>query len=135
MGAPARPTMPVGGPACDDSEMAEPALPPVQCSTGPFWTFALEHAMDALAEAGFTDIELMVTRDPRTQEPDLPLKLAEERGLKIASIHAPFLVITKSVWGLDPVEKIRRGAEFCRAVGADSMIVHPPYLWERDYAA
>jgi sugar phosphate isomerase/epimerase len=115
--------------------MAEPTLPPVQCSTGPFWTFALERAMDALADAGFTDIELMVTRDPRTQEPELPLKLAEERGLKIASIHAPFLVITKSVWGLDPIGKIKRGADFCRAVGADSMIVHPPYLWERDYAA
>ena len=90
--------------------------------------------MDALAEAGFTEIELMVTRDPRTQEPELPLRLATERGLKIASVHGPFLVITKTVWGTDPVEKIRRGADFCRAVGADSMIVHPPYLWERDYA-
>lgn len=107
---------------------------PVQCSTGPFWAFELERGMDALAEAGFTEIELMVTRDPRTQEPEIPLRIAEERGLKIASVHAPFLVITKTVWGTDPLEKIRRGAEFCRAVGADSMIVHPPYLWERDYA-
>ena len=116
--------------------MHAPAGPPrpVQCSTGPFWAFELERSMDALAEAGFTEIELMVTRDPRTQEPELPLRLATERGLKIASVHGPFLVITKTVWGTDPLQKIRRGAEFCRAVGADSMIVHPPYLWERDYA-
>lgn len=111
-----------------------PSNPSVQCSTGPFWAFELEAAMDALAEAGFKDIELMVTRDPATQEPDLPLKLATERGLRIASIHGPFLVITKSVWGMEPIEKIRRGAEMCKAVGATSYVVHPPYLWERDYA-
>ena len=113
---------------------ANGSLPRIQCSTGPFWAYELEIAMDALAEAGFTDIELMVTRDPRTQVPEIPLRLAEERGLHIASIHGPFLVITKSVWGLDPVEKINRGIEMCQAVGADSLIVHPPYLWERNYA-
>ncbi len=113
--------------------MASPH-PPVQCSTGPFWAFELERAMDLLAEAGYSEVELMVTRDPRTQEPDIPLRIASERGLKIASVHAPFLVITKTVWGADPIRKIERGAEFCTAVGATSMIVHPPYLWERDYA-
>lgn len=108
--------------------------PVVQCSTGPFWAFDVERAFDALAEAGFEEIELMVTRDPKTQEPDLPLRLATERGLRIASVHGPFLVITKTVWGPDPLEKIRRGIEMCKAVGATTYIVHPPYLWERDYA-
>lgn len=108
--------------------------PTVQCSTGPFWAFELERAFDALAEAGFEQIELMVTRDPRTQDPEIPLRLAEERGLKIASLHGPFLVITKTIWGIDPIAKIQRGAEMCRALGAGSMIVHPPYLWELDYA-
>ena len=111
-----------------------PVLPAIQCSTGPFWAYELERAMDALAEAGFRDIELMVTRDPRTQEPDLPGRLARERGLTIASIHAPFLVLTKTVWGTDPLGKIRRGTEMCSALGCSSMIVHPPYLWEREYA-
>jgi sugar phosphate isomerase/epimerase len=112
---------------------AAPATPSIQCSTGPFWAFELEAAMDALAEAGFSSIELMVTRDPRTQEPDIPLRLAEERGLTIASIHAPFLVVTKTVWGLDPLAKIRRGTEMCQALGCASMVVHPPYAWEREY--
>ncbi len=113
--------------------MASVAAVQVQCSTGPFWAFDLEQAMDALADAGFTAIELMVTRDPRTQEPEIPLRLAHERGLDITSVHAPFLVITKSVWGLDPLGKIRRGAEMCRAVGARTMVVHPPYFWEREF--
>ncbi|MDQ3878225.1 MAG: sugar phosphate isomerase/epimerase [Actinomycetota bacterium] len=109
--------------------------PVIQCSTGPFWTFELENAMAILADAGFTEIELMVTRDPRTQVPDIPLKIADKRGLRIKSVHGPFLVISKNVWGLDPLGKIRRGIEMCREVGADSFIVHPPYLWERRYAA
>ena len=107
---------------------------PIQCSTGPFWAYELEQAMDALAEAGFSEIEIMVTRDPKTHDAEIPLRLAEERGLRIASVHGPFLVITKSVWGLDPLEKIRRGVEMCKALGARTLIVHPPYLWEREYA-
>jgi len=115
--------------------MAATKLPPIQCSTGLFWAFELERAMDAIAEAGFTEIELMVTRDTKTHEPELPLKLAQERGLRIASIHGPFLVITKSVWGMDPIGKIERGIEMCQAVGANTLVVHPPFLWERAYAS
>ncbi|MDQ3958171.1 MAG: sugar phosphate isomerase/epimerase [Actinomycetota bacterium] len=107
--------------------------PTIQCSTGPFWAFELEIAMDCLAEAGFQDVELMVTRDPRTQDPEIPRRVAEERGLRIAAVHGPFLAITKNVWGLDPIGKIARGAEMCRVLGAQTMIVHPPYFWERAY--
>ncbi|MDQ4058947.1 MAG: sugar phosphate isomerase/epimerase [Actinomycetota bacterium] len=114
--------------------MVATGIAPVQCSTGPFWAFELERAMDAIAEAGFTEIELMVTRDTKTHEPDLPLKLAQERGLRIASIHGPFLVVTKSVWGMDPIGKIERGIEMCESVGAEILVVHPPFLWERAYA-
>jgi sugar phosphate isomerase/epimerase len=106
----------------------------IQCSTGPFWPFELEVAFDTVAEAGFRDIELMVTRDPKTQDAEIAGDLARERGLRIRAVHGPFLVITKSVWGLDPIEKVRRGIEMCRAVGADVYIVHPPYLWEREFA-
>jgi sugar phosphate isomerase/epimerase len=35
---------------------------------------------------------------------------------------------------MEPIEKIRRGIEMCKEVGATSYVVHPPYLWERDYA-
>ncbi|HYY44940.1 MAG TPA: sugar phosphate isomerase/epimerase family protein [Actinomycetota bacterium] len=106
----------------------------LQCSLGTFWAYEIEEAMDAAAQAGFKEVELMVTRDPATQEPDLPLRLARERGLRIASVHGPFLFVTKSVWGFDPIEKIKRGTEMCRALGAETLIVHPPFLWENDYA-
>jgi sugar phosphate isomerase/epimerase len=107
---------------------------PVQCSTGPFWAFDLDDALGHIADAGFTEVELMVTRDRRTQEPELPARLAAERGLKIASVHGPFLAITKTVWGTNPMGKIRRGIEMCRELGATTYIVHPPFLWERSFA-
>jgi sugar phosphate isomerase/epimerase len=106
----------------------------VQCSTGPFWALGLTETFDIIAEAGFKDVELMVTRDLETQSPEIPLELAKERGLRIASVHGPFLVLTKSVWGQEPLEKIRRGTEMCAAFGASTLIVHPPYLWEQQYA-
>jgi sugar phosphate isomerase/epimerase len=106
----------------------------VQCSTGPFWAFELERALDYLAEAGFESIELMVTRDPSTQEPDVPLRLASERGLRIGSVHGPFLLISKTVWGVNSMNKVERGVELCRALGASTYVVHPPYLWEREFA-
>ncbi|MBA2272411.1 MAG: sugar phosphate isomerase/epimerase [Actinobacteria bacterium] len=116
------------------SYQPDPApLPVIQCSTGPLWALGLEAALDVIAEAGFTQIELMVTRDPSTQSPELPRRLAEERGLRIAALHAPFLIVTRSVWGWDPIEKIRRGAEMSAAVGATTMVVHPPLLWEAGY--
>jgi sugar phosphate isomerase/epimerase len=107
----------------------------LQCSTGTLWTLALEDALDAIAEAGFTDVELMVTRHPDTHEPAAPARLAAERGLRIATVHGPFLAITRSVWGTQPIEKIRRGLDMCRALGAALLVVHPPYLWEGEFAA
>lgn len=106
----------------------------IQCSTGPFWAFELEQAMDRIADAGFESIELMVTRDPSTQDPDVPLRLASERGLRIGSVHGPFLVISKTVWGINSMNKVRRGVELSRALGASTYVVHPPYLWEREFA-
>jgi sugar phosphate isomerase/epimerase len=108
--------------------------PLIQCSTGPFWTWALEAALDTIAEAGFSSIELMVTRDPHTQDPERVSGLARARGLDVATVHAPFLVLTRAVWGLDPVAKIRRGVEMCTEVGARILVVHPPLAWERGYA-
>jgi sugar phosphate isomerase/epimerase len=106
----------------------------LQCSTGPFWAFALEAALDAVVEAGFSSIELMVTRDVKTQEPEHVARLTSERGLRVASVHAPFLVLTRAVWGLNPITKTLRGAGMCKALGASTLIVHPPLAWEQSYA-
>ena len=116
--------------------MTSPGLPPpLQCSTGPFWAFELEQALDLVAEAGFEAVELMITRDPKTQDPETVGRLARERSLRVDSVHGPFLALTRTVWGLEARTKVRRGIEFCRTLGAGTLVVHPPLLWERDYAS
>jgi sugar phosphate isomerase/epimerase len=111
-----------------------PSPSAVQCSTGPLWALDLEVAFDVIAEAGFTDLELMVTRDRATQGPERPGELARARGLRIATVHGPFLALTRSVWGRDPRDKVTRGVRMCRALGATRLIVHPPLLWEGSFA-
>ena len=55
--------------------------------------------------------------------------------MPICAIHAPCLLFTQRVWGTDPWGKLERSAEMAEAVGADVVVVHPPFRWQKDYAA
>src|SRR5213076_1292502 len=93
------------GPGATTAVNTGPAL---LFSTAPFFRQPLRQAFRAIADAGFDAVEVMVTQDPATQEPDRLITLADEFGLSVAAIHAPFLLVTRRVWGTDPVEKIDR---------------------------
>src|SRR5439155_6341712 len=93
----------------------------------------LREAFSRIAEAGFGAAEVMVTRDPATQEGHLMSKLAQDLGLRVEAIHAPFLLIARSVWGTEPVGKIYRAIELAEDVGAGLVVIHPPYRWQSGY--
>ncbi len=59
--------------------------------------------------------------------------LADEFGLSVEAIHAPFLLITRNVWGSEPTGKIYRSVQLAEEVGASIVIVHPPYRWQVRY--
>jgi sugar phosphate isomerase/epimerase len=99
-------------------------------STAPFFRLPLRQAFRHIADAGFTSVEVMVTQDPHTQEPHLLAPLAAEFGLKVEAIHAPFLLITRRVWGSDPTGKIYRAAHLAEEIGAPLVVIHPPYRWQ-----
>jgi sugar phosphate isomerase/epimerase len=75
----------------------------------------------------------MVTRDPATQEGRSLRRLAAEHGLVIRAIHAPFLLLTRRVWGTDPVGKIYRAIELAEQADVPVVVVHPPYRWQSAY--
>lgn len=102
-------------------------------STAAFFQRPLREAFRALADAGYERVEVMVTKDPATQEPHLLRALAEEYELRIEAIHAPFLIITRRVFGTDPVGKIYRTVHLAEEVGAPLVVVHPPFRWQGDY--
>jgi len=99
-------------------------------STAAFFTRPLREAFRHIAEAGYAGVEVMVTKDPTTQEAHLLAPLAREHGLSIDAIHAPFLLMTRRVFGTEPVEKIYRSVHLAEDVGAPLVVIHPPYRWQ-----
>ncbi|HLB62771.1 MAG TPA: sugar phosphate isomerase/epimerase [Actinomycetota bacterium] len=111
-----------------------PSLSPrLLFSTAAFYGVPLRTAFRHIAEAGFGSVEVMVTKDPDSQEPERIRAHAEEFGLSVEAVHAPFLLVARRVWGTDPVEKIRRAVEVAEAVGARLVVAHPPYRWQVGY--
>jgi sugar phosphate isomerase/epimerase len=105
----------------------------VNLSTASFIREPLRTGLQAIAEAGYDGVEIMVTHDPATQEAHLIRDLAEEFGLRVPVIHAPFLLITRRVWTTDPIQKIYRAVQVAEAVGAGLVVVHPPYRWQMKF--
>ncbi len=113
--------------------MSDTPGPRLACSTASVLSRSLRSTFALFAQAGFTGIEIMVTKDPATQEPDTILELAEEYGMRIDAIHAPFLLVTRTVWGTDPAGKILRATQLADEVGAPIVVVHPAYRWQTGY--
>jgi sugar phosphate isomerase/epimerase len=44
------------------------------------------------------------------------------------------LLVTQRVWGSDPWGKLVRSRAVAERLGASTVVVHPPFRWQRDYA-
>ncbi len=103
-------------------------------STSSVYPLSTENAFRLAKAAHFDGIEIMVTVDPVTQDATALLALSARYDLPILSVHAPVLVFSQLVWGVDPVRKLEKSAELAVAVGANTVVVHPPFRWEPRYA-
>ena len=83
---------------------------------------------------GYDGIEVMVWTDAVSQDAGALRGLAEHYGVPVLSVHAPCLLVTQRVWSPDPWERLRRSAELAETLGAPTVVVHPPFTWQRDYA-
>lgn len=92
-------------------------------------------AFATAARLGYDAIEVMVWTDPVTQEPGALRALSELHALPIVSVHAPTLLLTQRVLGTDPWGKIDRSIDLALEVGAGIVVLHPPFRWQREYAA
>jgi sugar phosphate isomerase/epimerase len=102
-------------------------------STGPLFARPLDWALGVIMEAGYDGVELMVTQDPATQDAARIAAAAEREGAGVPAVHGPFLLLTRRVFGTDLTVKARRSIELAGELGADLMIVHPPFRWQRDF--
>ena len=86
------------------------------------------------AEHGYDGVELVVTHDPRSQTAAAVQGLVREFGVPVRSVHAPSYLLTQHVWGWRPLEKLSRAMEMAALLGARTVVTHPPFRWQRDYA-
>lgn len=107
---------------------------PIALSTASVYPESVESGFASAAELGYDGVELMVWTDPVSQNADAVAKLARRYGVPVLAVHAPCLLITQRVWGRDPVARLNRAVDTASELGARSVVVHPPFRWQRRYA-
>jgi sugar phosphate isomerase/epimerase len=107
---------------------------PVLLSTSSVFPEPTAAAFELAASLGYDGVEVMVWTDAVSQDGGALRGLAEHYALPVLSVHAPCLLVTQRVWSTDAWEKLRRSAELAESLGAQTVVVHPPFTWQRDYA-
>jgi sugar phosphate isomerase/epimerase len=93
------------------------------------------HAFGYASSIGYDAVEVMVGVDGLSQQTEAVRQLSVHHDMPISAIHAPCLLFTQRVWGTEPWGKLYRSAEMANAVGARTVVVHPPFRWQKEYAA
>ena len=91
-------------------------------------------AFELAALTGYDGVEVMVGMDTMSQDSTVLRNLVQHYQLPILSLHSPCLLVTQRVWGTDSWGKLDKAREVAELVGAMTVVVHPPFRWQREYA-
>jgi sugar phosphate isomerase/epimerase len=108
---------------------------PVLLSTSSCFPEPIAQAFEIAGMLGYDGLEVMVYTDPVSQDADAINGLVKKYGTSVRSIHAPCLLLTQRVWGREPWGKVTKSLDLAAAVGAEVVVLHPPFRWQREYAA
>lgn len=86
------------------------------------------------AEYRYDGVELMVNHERRSQSAESVKNLVQKHQVPVTAVHVPCLVITQPVWGWNPEVKLRKSVDLALEVGASTVVVHPPFRWQREFA-
>jgi sugar phosphate isomerase/epimerase len=106
----------------------------VALSTASVYPESTATAFEIASRLGYDGVEVMVWTDPVSQDPEALKRLSDYHGVPVLAVHAPCLIITARVWGTDPWQKLVRARRAAESLGASTVVVHPPFRWQRDYA-
>jgi len=109
--------------------------PTFALSTASVYPESVAHGFEYAARLGYDAVEVMVSIDPISQDIDKVRRLRDYHEVPVCAVHAPCLLITQRVWGTDPWVKLEMSAEMAHDLGADVVVVHPPFRWQKEYAA
>ncbi|ONI82777.1 hypothetical protein ALI22I_41010 [Saccharothrix sp. ALI-22-I] len=103
-------------------------------STAAVWPQPAGAGFEAAAELGYDGVEVMVWADPVSQDVRALDRLSKRTRMPVLAVHAPCLLISQRVWSPDPGERLRRSVQAASDLGARTVVLHPPFLWQRKYA-
>jgi len=106
----------------------------VALSTSSVYPLNCAAAFDLAERLGYDGVEVMVWTDPVSQEAGALQALSDLHDMPVVSIHAPTLLLTQRVWGPEAWPKVDKSIELATALGADTVVLHPPFRWQKDYA-
>ncbi|MFF1422697.1 sugar phosphate isomerase/epimerase family protein [Streptomyces sp. NPDC058280] len=118
--------------------MAEPVVrvpdAKVALSTASVYPESTATAFEIAARLGYDGVEVMVWTDPVSQDIEALRRLSDYHEVPILAVHAPCLLITQRVWSTDPWVKLKRARAAAERLGASTVVVHPPFRWQRQYS-
>ena len=106
----------------------------VLLSTASVYPERTSDAFVIAGQLGYDGVEVMVATDPASQDVDVLRRLSDHHQVRVRAVHAPCLLVTQRVWGRDPWAKLVKAKDAAEKLGADVVVVHPPFRWQRDYA-
>ncbi|MGH3598392.1 MAG: sugar phosphate isomerase/epimerase family protein [Mycobacterium sp.] len=106
----------------------------VGLSTASVYPMKTEAAFEYAARLGYDGVELMVWGESVSQDVAAVGKLSRRYRMPVLSVHAPCLLISQRVWGANPIPKLQRSVRAAEQLGAQTVVVHPPFRWQRRYA-
>lgn len=106
----------------------------VALSTASTYPESTASAFELAARLGYDGVEVMVWNDPVSQDVEALRRLSDYHEVPVLAIHAPCLLVTQRVWGADPWAKLGLSREHAQKLGARTVVVHPPFRWQREYA-
>lgn len=107
---------------------------PVLLSTSSVFPEPPAVTFEMAARLGYDGVEVMVWTDGVSQNPGALQGLATHYRVPVLAVHAPCLLVTQRVWSSDPWERLRRAAVMAEELEAPTVVVHPPFFWQREYA-
>jgi sugar phosphate isomerase/epimerase len=106
----------------------------VGLSTASVYPLRTEAAFEYAARLGYDGVELMVWAESVSQDVDAIEKLSRRYGVPVLAVHAPCLLISQRIWGANPIPKLDRSVRAAEELGAQTVVIHPPFRWQRRYA-
>ncbi len=108
---------------------------PVGMSTASAYPESVGGAFKQAARAGYDGVEVLVQSEVASQSAETLRELSRRYGIPVLSVHSPCLLVTATVWSTDPLVKLARSVQLAQDLGARTVVVHPPFAWQRSAAA